>query len=52
MSLSVITDNRSNMMASFKQTTAAAEEPPSSMEEDSPMTESDCETESKMNDLR
>lgn len=50
--LTVITDNGSNMVAAFKQTAAAAEEPPSSSEEDSPMTESDSEAESEIDDLR
>ncbi|PIO15792.1 hypothetical protein AB205_0120060 [Aquarana catesbeiana] len=50
--LTVITDNGSNMVAAFKQTTAAAEEPPSSSEEDSPMTESDSEAETEIDDLR
>ncbi|PIO28262.1 hypothetical protein AB205_0014100 [Aquarana catesbeiana] len=40
------------MVAAFKQTTAAAAEPPSSSEEDSPMTESDSEAETEIDDLR
>ncbi|PIN99510.1 hypothetical protein AB205_0148790 [Aquarana catesbeiana] len=39
------------MGAAFKQTTAA-EEPTSSSEEDSPMTESDPEAETEIDDLR
>ncbi|XP_053549013.1 E3 SUMO-protein ligase ZBED1-like [Bombina bombina] len=51
--LTVITDNGSNMVAAFKHTTAAAEEPPSFSEEDSPITESDSESsESEIDDLR
>ncbi|PIO14652.1 hypothetical protein AB205_0133160 [Aquarana catesbeiana] len=40
------------MAAAFKQTMAAAEEPPSSSEEDAPMTESYSEAETKIDDLR
>ncbi|PIN97647.1 hypothetical protein AB205_0062690 [Aquarana catesbeiana] len=40
------------MVAAFKQTTAEADEPPSPSEEDSPMTESDSESETEIDDLR